>query len=89
MTGRAKQNGDAVDRRLIKYKFEPMDLANMRQNGVRSIEVVCHGCRHEVILNVDNYPDDLLVREFGPRMVCTKCGMVGADIRPNWKERKK
>ena len=35
MTGRAKQNGDAVDRRLIKYKFEPMDLANMRQNGVR------------------------------------------------------
>jgi hypothetical protein len=22
-------------------------------------------------------------------MVCTKCGMVGADVRPNWKERKK
>jgi hypothetical protein len=30
-----------------------------------------------------------LVRDFGPRMVCTKCGMVGADARPNWKERKK
>jgi hypothetical protein len=27
----------------------------------------------EVILNVDQYPGDLLVREFGPRMVCTKC----------------
>jgi hypothetical protein len=48
-----------VDRRLIKYKFEPMDLANMRQNGVRSLEVMCHGCRHEVILNVDQYPEDL------------------------------
>jgi hypothetical protein len=44
---------------LSKYKFEPMDLANMRQNGVRSIEVMCHGCRHEVILNVDQYPGDL------------------------------
>ena len=57
-----------------------MDLANMRQNAVRSLDVMCHGCRHEVILNVDQYPGDLLVREFGPRMVCTKCGMVGADV---------
>jgi hypothetical protein len=45
-----------VDRRLLKYKFEPMDLANMRQNGVRSLEVVCHSWRHEVIVNVDKYP---------------------------------
>jgi hypothetical protein len=76
-----------VDRRLLKYEFEPMDLANMRQNGVRSLDIRCNGCRHEVILNVDQYPGDLLVREFGPRMVCTNCGMVGADVRPNWKER--
>jgi hypothetical protein len=33
------------------------------------------------------YPGDLLAKGFGPRMVCTKCGMVGADVRPNWKER--
>jgi hypothetical protein len=52
-----------VDRRLFKYEFEPMDLANMRQNGVRSLQVMCHGCRHEVILNVDRYSGDLLVRE--------------------------
>jgi hypothetical protein len=58
-------------------------------NGVRSLLVMCFGCRHEVILNVDRYPGDLLVRKFGPRMVCTKCGMVGADARPNWKEREK
>ena len=24
---------------------------------------------------------------FGPRMVCTGCGMIGADARPNWRER--
>jgi hypothetical protein len=66
-----------------KYTIGPMDLANMRQNGVRALDVQCFGCRHEVILNVDKYPGELLVREFGPRMVCTKCGMVGADVRPN------
>jgi hypothetical protein len=71
-----------------KYEIQPMDLANMRQNGVRSLEVACFGCRHEVIVKVDNYPGDLLVKEFGPRMVCTKCGMVGADVLPNWKERR-
>ena len=27
-----------------------MDLANMRQNGVRSLLIMCHGCRHEVVL---------------------------------------
>jgi hypothetical protein len=70
-----------------KYSIEPMGLANMRQNGVRSLQVACLGCRHQVVINVDQYPGDLLVREFGPRMVCTKCGMVGADVRPNWKER--
>jgi hypothetical protein len=23
---------------------------------------------------------------FGPRMVCTRCGIIGADARPNWQE---
>jgi hypothetical protein len=78
-----KSSGDAMFARSVEDKIEPMDLANVRQSGVRSLLVMCFGCRHEVILNVDQYPGDPLVREFGPRMVCTKCGMVGADVRPN------
>jgi hypothetical protein len=31
---------------------------------------MCFGCRHEEIINVDQYPTGLLVKEFGPRMVC-------------------
>jgi len=23
---------------------------------------------------------------FGPRMVCTRCGIIGAEARPNWQE---
>jgi hypothetical protein len=32
-------------------------------------------------------PSDLIVASSGPRMVCTKCGTIGADVRPNWRER--
>ena len=30
---------------------------------------------------------DVPVPAFGPRMVCTSCGIVGAHARPNWQER--
>jgi hypothetical protein len=43
-------------------------------------------CRHAARLDVDRWPDDVPVPTFGSRMVCTRCGMIGADARPNWKE---
>jgi hypothetical protein len=68
--------------------IEPMDLANMRQNSVRSLAIYCRQCHHEVIVNVDHLPGDMSVPSFGLRMVCTKCGTIGADVRPNWRERR-
>jgi hypothetical protein len=47
--------------------IESMDLTNMRQNGVRSLLVMCRGCRHEVIINVDKYPGDLPAARPFPR----------------------
>jgi hypothetical protein len=64
----------------------PMDLANMRENGVRSLAVSCWICQHRAVLNVDHLPDNVTVPSFGPRMVCTRCGIIGADARPNWQE---
>jgi hypothetical protein len=52
-----------------------MTLANMRDNGVRSLSVTCEVCH-----------DATPVPAFGPRMVCTSCGIVGAYARPNWSE---
>jgi hypothetical protein len=37
-------------------------------------------------MNVDHLPGDLTAPSFGSRMVCTKCGTIGADVRPNWIE---
>jgi len=69
------------------YRGPPMTLANMRQNGVRSLIVTCAICRHAALLNVDAFAGSVPVPAFGPRLICTRCGIIGADVRPNWKER--
>jgi hypothetical protein len=72
--------------RRIGYEIEPMTLGNMRELGVRSLVFRCHRCQHDRTMNVDHLPGSLTVPSFIPRMVCTSCGIVGADARPNWKE---
>ena len=69
------------------YRGPQMTLANMRENGVRSLSVTCELCRHEAVMNVDAFDDRTQVPAFGPRMVCTSCGIIGAYARPNWQER--
>jgi hypothetical protein len=64
-----------------------MTLGNMRANGVRSLSVSCWLCHHDAVLTVDRWPDAAPVPSFGSRLVCTGCGIVGADARPNWTER--
>jgi len=66
-----------------------MTLGNMRANGVHSLAIYCagRGCHHEAVLDVSAYPDDVPVPAFGPRMVCTACGAISADARPNWNKR--
>jgi len=61
-----------------------MTLANMRHNGVRSLSIRCE--LHEAVLNMDGYDEGVAVPSLGPRMVCTCCGIIGADMRPNWRE---
>ena len=76
-----------MPRTHTRYSGPPMTLANMRANGVRSLSVTCTGCHRQALMNVDAFNDATPVPAFGPRMVCTSCGIVGADVRPNWKER--
>jgi hypothetical protein len=63
-----------------------MTLGNMRANGVRSISVYCWACHHQAVLAVDGR----ITFRCGvrpARMVCTSCGTIGADARPNCSER--
>jgi hypothetical protein len=72
---------------MMNSNVRPMTLGNMRANGVGSLLVYCFACHHEVVFGVEEYRDDVPVLAFSPRMVCTRCGMIGADARPNWSER--
>jgi hypothetical protein len=69
--------------RRFNATIEPMTLGNVRHLGVRSLAVYCWQCHHQAVMSADRWPDDIAVPSFGPRMVCTKCGMVGADVWPN------
>jgi hypothetical protein len=60
-----------------------MTLANMRENGVRSLCVTCEVCHHEAVMNVDAFGEAVPVSAFGPRLVYTVCGIMGAFARPN------
>jgi hypothetical protein len=67
-----------VQRLRLNEPIEPMTLGNMRANGVRSLDVSCWQCHHRAIMSADPWSDDVPVPTFGPRMVCTQCGIVGA-----------
>jgi hypothetical protein len=47
--------------------IRPMTLGNMRQNGVRGLDVTCRHCDYHSEINVDRWPDDDTVPSFGPR----------------------
>jgi hypothetical protein len=68
-----------------------MDLANMREQGVRHLICYClnDSCRHQALIDVSSYPGDTPVPWFAGKVVCAKCGARHSriDVRPNWKEK--
>jgi hypothetical protein len=66
--------------------FERVTLAHIRRLGCRDLLVYCGSihCSHGGKLSGDRFSDETPIRPLGARMVCTKCGHVGADVRPDW-----
>jgi hypothetical protein len=68
-------------------KVSANDPRQHARQGVRLLAMSCWQCHHQAVLSADPWSDDVPVPTFGPRMVCTRCGIIGADARPNWRER--
>ena len=61
-------------------------MGHIRAHGCRDLLVYCGSlwCHHNARINADWLPDDIPVRSLCSRMVCTHCGLIGADVRPDW-----
>ena len=67
----------------------PVTLGHIRSHGVRRLLIYCSTglCHHSAVVDADRWPDDTALLDLDRWAVCTKCGMIGADVRPNWSER--
>ena len=63
----------------------PMDLANMRPIGIRSLQLWC-SCGHHALVNVDKYPDHYEVSAMKRFFRCGACGKRPTGSRPNGAE---
>jgi hypothetical protein len=70
-----------------RHRHEPVTLGQIRSLGCRDLLIYCASgrCHHSAALNADWLADQTPVRSLCGRMVCTRCGMIGADVRPDWR----
>ena len=64
--------------------MQPMTIANMRENGVRSVIAPCANCGRAADVNVDLLPETLTVPETGKRLRRSQCGGKTISTRPAW-----
>jgi hypothetical protein len=67
----------------------PVTVGHMHAHGVRRLLIYCSTglCHHSATVDADRWPDDTAVRDLCPKAVCTRCEIIGADVRPDWTQR--
>jgi hypothetical protein len=67
-------------------RLASVTLGHIRSHGCRDLLIYCGciDCSHSAVMNADHLSDDTPTRPLGARMVCTHCGHMGADVRPDW-----
>jgi hypothetical protein len=63
-------------------------MGHIRSHGVTQLLVYCRSilCNHSATVDGGSLPDEIEVRSLCQRMVCTHCGLVGANVRPDWSQ---
>jgi hypothetical protein len=92
MRHRDPHDDPPAKRRPDAYRGPPVTLGDIRAHGVRRLLIYCSRglyCHHSATVDADRWPDDTALGDLCPKAVCTKCGIVGADVRPDWTQRPK
>jgi hypothetical protein len=90
MRHRDPHDDSPAKRRPDAYRGSPVTLGHMRAHGCRRLLIYCSAglhCHHSATVDGDRWPDETAVRDLCPKAVCTRCGIIGADVRPDWTER--
>lgn len=76
---------DPPRRRREPYRGPPVTFGHIRSHGVRRLLIYCSTghCHHSAFVDADRRPDDTVLLDLDKKAVCTKCEMIGADVRPN------
>jgi hypothetical protein len=90
MRHRDPHDDPPAKRRPDAYQGPPVTLGHMGSHRCRRPLIYCSGglyCHHSATVDADRWPDETAVRDLCSKAVCTRCGMIGADVRPDWTER--
>ena len=73
-------------RRSAPYRGPLVTLGHMRALGCRRLLIYCSTglCHHSAIVEADHWGDQTAIRDLCSKAVCTRCGVIGADVRPDW-----
>jgi hypothetical protein len=68
---------------------QKITFGEMRESRVRGLLVYCadYKCSHLKTMTpteVDKWPDGIRLSDLEPRFVCKRCGVRGADVRPDF-----
>jgi hypothetical protein len=82
-------NDAPAKRRPDAYRGPPVTLGDMRAHGCRRLLIYCSTglCHHGATVDADRWPDDTAIRDLCRKAVCTRGGIIGADVRPDWQDR--
>ena len=75
------------DRRSSRHRPpDRVTMGDVRAQGCRDLLVYCTSgwCHHSAKLSGDFLPDETALLDLDPCMVCTACGLIGADVRPDY-----
>jgi len=64
---------------------QKVTFGEMRATGVRGVLIsyADYECSHWIEISADQWPEHIRPSDLEPRFVCTACGQLGADVRPN------
>jgi hypothetical protein len=88
MRPRDPHDDPPAKRRPQPYLGPPVKLGHIRSHGARNLLIYAlPAAAIQRSHHTDRWPDETTLIGLCPKAACTRCDMVGADVRPNWSER--